>query len=179
MRFLSSLPRAAWLLLTAAALGASAPPRPTAYVFLAPECPISQAVAPELRSLHARYGAEVQFVGVFPDETLPPAARTRFGRDYKLTFKLQPDPGHFLTHRLEATITPEAAVTTAAGALVYRGRINDQYARLGQRRTVLRNHEFADALAAVTAGQPVAVARTEAVGCLIEPPTAARPPARP
>ena len=159
------------LLPLAALLGASTPPKPTAYVFLAPTCPISQAVTPEVRRLAADYGARgIQFVGVFPDVTLSEAERTRFGRDYLLKFTLQADPGQLLARRLGATITPEAAVTDAAGALLYRGRINDQYARLGVRRTVVQRHELADALAAVAAGRPVAVPRTEAVGCLIELP---------
>lgn len=163
--------RLRWVLLVLAfGLGASAPPKPTVYVFLAPTCPISQAVAPELRSLHARYATQgVTFVGVFPDVTLTPAERTRFGHDYRLTFTLRPDPAHLLTQRLGATITPEAAVTDATGALAYRGRINDQYARLGVRRTVVQRHELAEALAALVAGKPVAVPRAEAVGCLIEP----------
>ncbi len=160
-----------WLLiLLAVGLGASAPPRPTVYVFLAPTCPISQAVVPELRTLHGQYaGRGVAFIGVFPDAQLTAAARTRFGRDYQLTFPLQTDPGHLLTRRLGATITPEAALTDATGALVYRGRINDQYARLGQRRTIVQHHELAEALAAVAADRPVAVSRAAAIGCLIEP----------
>ena len=159
------------LVFLAALLGASAPPKPTAYVFLAPTCPISQAVTPELRTLAATYGARgIRFVGVFPDETLTAADLTAFGRDYQLKVPLQADPGQALARRLGATITPEVAVTDAAGALLYRGRINDQYARLGVRRTVMQRHELADALAAVVAGRPVAVARTEAVGCLIELP---------
>ncbi|MBC7448442.1 MAG: redoxin family protein [Hymenobacteraceae bacterium] len=160
-----------WFLVPVAViLGASAPPRPTAYVFLAPTCPISQAVVPELRTLYARYAARgVAFVGVFPDEALSAGERTRFGRDYRLTFPLQADPGHLLTRRLGATITPEVALTNAAGALVYRGRINDQYVRLGQRRTIVQRHELAEALAAVVADKPVATSRAEAIGCLIEP----------
>ena len=162
--------RGLFLLLTIGLLGASAPPRATVYVFLAPTCPISQAATLELRALHQQYAATpgVAFVGVFPDTALVPADLAAFGRTYQLKFPLRADPGHVLTRRLGATITPEAAVTSAAGLLLYRGRLNDQYVRLGQRRTVLHHHDLADALAAVVAGRPVVVARTEAVGCLIE-----------
>ncbi len=126
---------------------------------------------PAVRALHAQYAAAgVAFVGVFPDPLVSAADRARFGQAYQLRFALQADPAHLLTRRLGATITPEAAVTDAHGTLAYRGRINDSYARLGVRRTVVRTHELADALAALVAGQPVAVARTQAVGCVIEPP---------
>ena len=145
-------------------------PRATVYVFLAPTCPISQAATLELRALHRQYAATpgVAFVGVFPDTALVPADLAAFGRTYQLKFPLRADPGHVLTRRLGATITPEAAVTSAAGLLLYRGRLNDQYVRLGQRRRITQHHDLADALAAVVAGRAVAVARTEAVGCLIE-----------
>ncbi len=172
MSFLPVL-RLPFLLLTgllgAGLLGASAPPRATVYVFLAPTCPISQAVTPALRALHVQHGgAAVQFVGVFPEAAITADERRQFGQTYQLKFPLQADPGHRLTRRLGATITPEAALTDAAGTLRYRGRIDDQYARLGQRRVVVQHHELADALAAFTANRPVAVPRTEAVGCLIE-----------
>lgn len=147
----------------------AAPPRATVYVFLAPTCPISQAVAGELRTLHATYAPRgIAFVGVIPDSLVTAPERAEFGRKYQLRFPLQPDPAHRLTRRLGATITPEAALINPQGALLYRGRINDQFARIGVRRTVSRRHELADALAAVVAGRPVAVPRTEAVGCLIE-----------
>ena len=99
------------LLLTALLLGASAPPRATVYVFLAPTCPISQAATLELRALHQQYATTpgVAFVGVFPDTALAPADLTAFGRTYQLKFPLRADPGHRLTRRLGATITPEAA----------------------------------------------------------------------
>ena len=79
------------------------PPRATVYVFLAPTCPISQAVTLELRTLHQQYAAQgVAFVGVFPDSTLKPAALAEFGREYQLKFPLRADPGHQLTRRLGA-----------------------------------------------------------------------------
>lgn len=158
-----------WFLLPVALLlGASAPPRATVYVFLAPTCPISQAVTPELRVLYAQYSAQrVAFVGVF-DEMTTATEIAAFGRDYQLKFPLKADLGELMAHGMSATITPEAAVVDKAGTLVYRGRISDLYVRLGVRRTVVLHHELADALAALTAGRPVAVPRTEAVGCLIE-----------
>ncbi len=144
-------------------------PRATVYVFLAPTCPISQAVTPALRALTAQYGPRgVRFVGVFPDGLLKPKEIIDFGRDYQLAFSLEADPRQVLARRLGARITPEAVVLTAYGQTVYRGRIDDSYARLGVRRTVVQHHELADALAALDAGRAVAIPRAEAVGCFIE-----------
>ncbi|MDQ2792988.1 MAG: redoxin family protein [Bacteroidota bacterium] len=152
-------------------LGEAGPaPRATVYVFLAETCPISQAATLPLRELHARYGARgVRFVGVFPARETTPAGLAAFAKTYQLAFSLQADAGHQLTRRLHARVTPEAVVVAADGRTVlYQGRLDDAYAGLGQHRAVTNHHELAEALAAVAAGQPVAVPRTEPVGCFIE-----------
>ncbi|WP_310391138.1 redoxin domain-containing protein [Hymenobacter sp.] len=156
--------------LGAFAAGRPVPPRATVYVFLADTCPISQAATLPLRELHGRYAAQgVRFVGVFPARETTPAARAAFAKTYQVPFPLQADPGHRLTRQLHARVTPEAVVLAADGRTVlYQGRLNDAYAGLGQHRPVTHRHELADALAAVAAGRPVAVPRTEPVGCFIE-----------
>ena len=159
------------LLLLLQLLGWAAPaPHVTVYVFLAENCPISQAATLPLRELHARYGARgVRFVGVFPAKETTSAGLTAFAATYQLVFPLQADAGHQLTKRLHARVTPEAVVVAPDGRTVlYQGRLNDAYAGLGQHRSITQHHELAEALAAVAAGQPVAVPRTEPVGCFIE-----------
>ena len=148
---------------------AAAPPV-TVYVFLADTCPISQAATLPLRALQAQYAARgVRFVGVFPARETTPASLAAFAKTYQLTFALRADKGHRLTRRLHARVTPEAVVVGPDGrTALYQGRLNDAYAGLGQHRPVVRHHELADALADITAGRPVAVARTEPVGCFIE-----------
>ncbi len=153
-------------------LGMGGPPAPqaTVYVFLADTCPISQAATLPLRALYQAYaGRGVRFVGVFPAAATTPAGLADFATTYQLPFALQADPGHRLTRRLGARVTPEAVVLAADGrTTLYQGRLDDAYAGLGQHRPVTRHHELADALAAVLAGRPVAVPRTEPVGCFIE-----------
>ena len=145
-------------------------PRATVYIFLADTCPISQAATLPLRELHGQYaGRGIRFVGVFPAAGTTPATLAEFGRTYRLPIALQADPGHRLTRRLQARVTPEVVVLGPDDRTVlYRGRLDDAYAGLGQHRPVTRHHELADALAAVAAGQLVAVPRTEPVGCFIE-----------
>ena len=158
------------LLLQLFSAGPAVAPRATVYVFLADTCPISQAATLPLRQLQAQYAAQgVRFVGVFPAKETTPASLAAFARTYQLTFALQADKGHRLTKRLHAHVTPEAVVVGSDGrTTLYQGRLNDAYAGLGQHRPVVRHHELADALADVMAGRPVAVSRTEPVGCFIE-----------
>ena len=158
------------LLLQLFSAGPAVAPRATVYVFLADTCPISQAATLPLRQLQAQYAAQgVRFVGVFPARETTPASLAAFAKTYQLTFALQADKGHRLTKRLHARVTPEAVVVGSDGrTTLYQGRLNDAYAGLGQHRPVVRHHELADALADVMAGRPVAVSRTEPVGCFIE-----------
>ena len=145
-------------------------PRATVYVFLADTCPISQAATLPLRALHGQYAAQgFRFVGVFPARETTPAALAAFAKTYQVPFPLQADPGHKLTKQWKALVTPEVVVVAANGrTTLYRGRLNDAYAGLGQHRPVTRHHELADALADVAAGRSVAVSSTEPVGCFIE-----------
>lgn len=149
-----------------APLGADAPA--TVLLFTAVDCPISNRYAPEVRRLTARYaasGVRIWLVYANRDES-PAAARahaTAF--DYGLPVAL--DPGGVLADRAGATVTPEVAVFDRAGGLAYLGRIDDRYVDFGVDRPVPTTHDLADALEAVTAGRPVPVARTRAVGCAI------------
>jgi peroxiredoxin len=141
----------------------------TVYVFLAESCPISQQATLALRNLYAAYAPRgVQFVGLFPDQQTSAADIATFGHTYEVPFPLKVDSKKQLTRRFQARITPEVVVTAADGhTVLYQGRIDNSYVRLGQRRTVITQQELRDALAAITAGKPVPKARTEAVGCFI------------
>ena len=161
-----------WLPLLCALLTPAAPPAPRAmvYVFLADTCPISQRAAVTVRELYFRYaGQGVGFGGVFPSAATTDADLAAFAKTYRMPFVLHRDHDHRLTRRLQAHVTPEVVVLAADDrTILYRGRIDDAFAGLGKPRAVVQHHELADALAAVVAGQPVAVPKTEPVGCFIE-----------
>ncbi len=65
------------------------------------------------------------------------------------------------------TVTPEAAVVNREGKVVYRGRIDDSIAALGQPRRPVKDADLRDALDAVVAGKSVAKPETKALGCYI------------
>jgi AhpC/TSA family len=150
--------------------GPPAPVRASVYIFLADTCPISQQATLTMRALYFRYSSQgIGFGGVFPSATTTDADIAAFAKAYRMPFVLTHDADHRLTRRLKVRVTPEVVVLAAdAHTVLYQGRLDDTFARLGQRRTVVQHHELADALAAVVAGRPVAVPRTEPVGCFIE-----------
>ncbi len=78
------------------------------------------------------------------------------------------DPKRQLVQKTGATLTPEVAVLSTDGELLYRGRINDRFPRIGIQRDKPTKTELRDALEAILAGKAVTVSRTKAVGCVIE-----------
>ena len=79
-----------------------------------------------------------------------------------------------MADRARATITPAAVVVDARGDGAYRGRIDNFYASLGKPRQHVTEHDLMDALDAILAGKPVPKPETEALGCFITRPHAAR-----
>ena len=150
--------------------GLPAAPRATVYIFLADTCPISQHATLAMRDLYFRYSSQgIGFGGVFPSASTTDADIAAFAKAYRVPFVLTHDADHRLTRRLKVRVTPEVVVLAAdEHTVLYQGRLDDTFARLGQRRAVVQHHELADALAAVAAGRAVAVPRTEPVGCFIE-----------
>ena len=140
----------------------------TVLVFLAHDCPISNALAPELNRIAGKYAAQgVAFFFVYAERDLADADAARHARDYALAAPVTVDRTGALAARAGAKVTPEAAVFSRAGAVVYRGRINDLFAALGQKRAEPTTHDLRDALDAVLAGTAPPNATTPAIGCFI------------
>lgn len=136
-------------------------------VFLGIECPLAEAYAPRLAELARDFGKRgVAFFGVDANEQDGPVAIGRFAEKHGLPFPILKDVGNGLADRLGAERTPEVFVLDRSRAIVYQGRVDDQYA-IGIHRPSSTRHDLVDALEAVLAGRPVATPRTDAVGCKI------------
>jgi AhpC/TSA family len=137
-------------------------------VFLLPDCPIANSYIPELNRLHEKFtekGVLMLLVHVDPEVTLE-QARTH-ASEYQIRSPVLLDPRHAWVEMSGVSVSPEAAVFSPAGQIVYRGRINDQYVGLGKRRSNITSQDLAEALEQVLAGKPVSQSRTEAIGCPI------------
>lgn len=137
-------------------------------LFIAHDCPISNSYAPEIKRLCAHYTPEkIAFYLVYSEQDLSLTAAKQHAHDYGYTCPLVLDPKHRLVRKAGATVTPEAAVFTPDGRLLYRGRIDDLYYGYGQRRYAVTEHDLRDALDAALSGKPVPKPRTQAIGCFI------------
>jgi thiol-disulfide isomerase/thioredoxin len=141
------------------------------FVFVSSDCPISNGYAPEIQRICADAVAKgARCTLVYEDVSIAPAAvrahRTEYGyRDMPAVI----DDDRTIAKRAGATITPQAVIVKATGAIAYRGRIDNQYAALGKPRRVVTSHDLRDAIDAVVTGKAVPHAETEAIGCFIAP----------
>ncbi len=123
---------------------------------------------PELNRLHEHFaprGAPIVLVHADPSITAEKARQ--HAQEYKSDCPVAIDRDHTWVRGFGITTAPEAVIFSATESLLYRGRIDNQYAGLGKRRTVVTSHDLRDALEAILAGKPVPEPRTEAVGCPI------------
>ncbi len=143
----------------------------TVYIFLMEDCKICQSYTLTLKELHQTYAPdEFDFIGVFPNASSTRESMSSFQKTYALPFPVKLDIDNKISQSLGARLTPEVfVVDKASNKILYQGRIDNAFFKLGQKRGVITTHELRDALAALKRKQPVAVAQTEAVGCFITP----------
>lgn len=137
-------------------------------VFTGTECPLVQLYASRLQKLStelADQGVAVISLNANQQDNL-----TEIGaqvRRLDLTFPILKDLQNKIADQLGARRTPEAFVLDRDRVVRYHGRIDDQYAVGGRQRTEPSRADLQEAVREVLAGQPVSVAETETVGCLI------------
>ena len=145
-------------------------------VFASTDCPVSNGYAPEIQRVCAAYASRgVACLLVYEDPGLREDAARAHLAEYRYgAMTAAVDRDGALAAKVGATVTPEVAVVDRAGAVRYRGRIDNKYVAIGRARRTVTAHDLVDALDAVLAGRPVAVTETPAVGCVIVPPEARR-----
>ena len=154
------------LLSACASPEAPASARATVLFFITTDCPIANGYAPEMNRIMADYRSRgVDFERVYTDLTLTDEAVRRHSADYGYSSAARIDAGHLLSRKHGITVTPEAVVLGGDGARLYRGRIDDRYLAPGQYRLQPTTRDLRDAIEAVLAGRPVAVAETKPAGC--------------
>lgn len=137
--------------------------------FVAPDCPIVNSYAPEIERLFHEYqGRGVGFLLVYPDRDLEESTVKKHLADYSLTLPFEIDHKHTRVEAVNATTTPEVVVFDAKGAVRYRGKIDDRYSELGDRKATVSATYLRDAIEALLAGHAPPVTATEPIGCLIE-----------
>lgn len=138
-----------------------------AVVFTGCECPIARAYARRLEELAAAWPRKsVAWLMINSNHQDSAEEQQRWARELQLTIPLLHDDRQEVAGQFTAERTPEVFLLDADRVVRYRGRIDDQHT-YGRQRPAPTTHDLRDAIESLLAGRSVAVARTEAPGCLI------------
>lgn len=139
-------------------------------VFVSPDCPIANAYQPILQRMADKYAdSKIDFFEVHGPSTTTVEEARKHVETFNLKIPVVVDPQQKLARRLKARTTPEAFLLDGkTGQVLYRGKIDNLYEGFGKKRSRVTEHYLRDAIEAVLHSQPIAVAQTESVGCLIE-----------
>jgi hypothetical protein len=138
------------------------------YIFLLHDCKISQSYSLKINDLHEKYGSQVNFVGVFPNRASNFEDIESYKVKYNHQFSMETDYEKEKALFYGVTITPEVVlVENSDQTILYQGRIDDEFVRVGKRRFFTTSNDLENAIQSVLNNEPVTVKKTEAVGCFI------------
>lgn len=135
----------------------------TVLIFVAVQCPVSNAYNERMEKLAQDYKARgINVVGINANSSESAADVKKHAAEKSLTFPILKDDGNKIADTLGATRTPEAYFLDAGNKLIYHGRI-DNSRDLSQ----VNSSELREALDLTLAGKPVTKTTANAFGCSI------------
>jgi peroxiredoxin len=136
----------------------------TVLLFIAVQCPVSNAYNERMEKLAQDYKAKgINVIGINSNVKEDAAAVKAHAAEHKFTFTILKDPGNKIADRLGASVTPEAYFLDANNKLLYHGRIDNARNADQIETTDLRN-----ALDAALAGKAIEKTEAKAFGCTIK-----------
>lgn len=150
-------------------LGEADGTRATVVVFLSVECPISNGCLPELNQLAEKYAARgLECYGVISGSSATRRESVAHSKEYSIGFPVLFDASSAIRRALQPTHTPHAFVISDAGQVLYSGRVNDEYASIGRKKSQAGRSYVREAVQASLSRQTVSIPQTEPIGCLLE-----------
>lgn len=136
--------------------------------FITVDCPVGNSYVPAMNRLREAYAARgIGFYAVQADPSVAEAEVVRYARDYRYSFPLLLDPAQTLVRYTNATVTPQVAVLSPAGSLLYLGPVDNRVEDFGKQRPQATQSYVRDVLDAVLSGKTVGVASHKSIGCAI------------
>lgn len=136
----------------------------TVFIFIAVQCPVSNAYNERMEKLAQDYKARgVSVVGINSNTGETADAVKAHASSHKMTFVILKDNTNKIADSFGAAKTPEAYFLDANNKLLYHGRIDNS-----RDTAQVASSELRDALDAALAGKPVAKTEAAAFGCSIK-----------
>lgn len=138
--------------------------------FISVDCPIANRAVPELRALAGELASQgVRFVAVYANADESAADIRRHQAEFAPPGQAARDPDGALVAKFGVRVTPEMVAVAHDGAVIYQGRVNDQYAAPGVGRPAPTQHDLADALREFLRTGEARGRRIPAAGCAVRP----------
>ena len=136
----------------------------TVLLFIAVQCPVSNAYNERMAKLAEDYKAKgIAVIGINSNVAEDAAAVKAHAEQNKLSFPILKDPGNKIADRLGASVTPEAYFIDASNKLLYHGRIDN-----ARNAAQLETSDLRNALDAALAGKAIEKTEARAFGCSIK-----------
>jgi len=136
----------------------------TVLLFIAVQCPVSNAYNERMETLAEDYKAKgINIVGINSNVAEDAAAVKAHAAEHKLSFPILKDSGNKIADRFGAAVTPEAYFIDANNKLLYHGRIDNS-----RNPAQIESNDLRNALDAVLAGKAVEKTEAKAFGCSIK-----------
>ncbi len=134
-------------------------------MFIATQCPYSNAYNDRMRDMAAAYAKRgVLFVGINSNKTEPAEEVKTHAQKHGFAFPLMKDPGNKVADLYDAKHTPEIYVVDPQGKLRYHGRIDENY----EDPSRVASPDLKNALEDLLSGKAIQKAETKAFGCSIK-----------
>jgi peroxiredoxin len=136
----------------------------TVLLFIAVQCPVSNAYNERMEKLAQDYKAKgIAVVGINSNVAEDAAAVKAHASEHSLRFPILKDPGNKVADKLGASVTPEAYFLDASNKLLYHGRIDNS-----RNAAQIETSDLRNALDAALNGKPVEKTEARAFGCSIK-----------
>ena len=136
----------------------------TVLIFIAVQCPVSNAYNERMAKLAEDYKAKgINVIGINANVAEDAAAVKAHAQEHKLSFTILKDPGNNIADKLGASVTPEAYFLDANNKLLYHGRIDNS-----RNPAQIETSDLRNALDAALNGKPVEKTEARAFGCTIK-----------
>src|SRR2546423_2546039 len=136
----------------------------TVLIFIAVQCPVSNAYNERMEKLAQDYKAKgVAVIGINANLAEDAAAVKAHATEHHLTFPILKEPGNKVADKLGASVTPEAYFLDANNKLLYHGRIDNS-----RNAAQVESNDLRNALDAALASKAVEKTEAKAFGCSIK-----------
>jgi peroxiredoxin len=133
-------------------------------MFIATQCPVSNAYNPRMVKLYKDYAERgVAFVGINSNKQEGISEIKNHAAENGFQFPVLKDPGNVIADAYGATVTPEVFVVSPDGMVRYHGRIDDS-----RNPDNITSSDLREALNALLSGKEPTRAATKPFGCTIK-----------